>query len=566
MRLWLGFDSYLPSMKTNQLFAVGIAATLLGACGDPSDANRVDRVFTNATLVTPDSTVEGYSIATVSGRISDFHKGADFPWTAGDTTDLKGAYLYAGFIDAHAHFVGYAKGLQSVDLMGTTSWDEVIERTENFVAGHPDFTFITGRGWDQNDWDSSGEFPTNDLLNKAFPDIPVVLTRVDGHAVIANNAALALAHITAETKVDGGSVILKDGTPTGVLIDNASELIEIPEVSNDQLASALAQAEANCFAVGLTTIDDAGLSHPMIEFLDSLQQAEILKMRFYAMVSDDPRWIAHYINHGPYKTDRMNVRSFKFYGDGALGSRGACLRLPYHDAPHENGFMLSDIEHFRKSAKLLAGIGFQMNTHAIGDSANLAILDIYESVLKRDTTDRRWRIEHAQVLSEDDLDRFKKIGVIPSVQPTHATSDMYWAEDRLGPDRIENAYAYGRMVELGNKPPLGTDFPVEDIDPLNTFYAAAVRKDHKGYPEGGFQMRDAMTREDALRGMTIWAAYSNFEEKEKGSLERGKFADFTILDTDLIHCPEDDILDTQVLLTVVNGEVVYKNEEFDSYE
>ncbi len=565
MKLWFVRDVYLQTMKTNTLLWASSLLALAISCSEAEDASKVDRVFTNGILVTPDSTVEGYSIAVMDGKIIDFRKGENATWS-GEQVDLKGAYVYAGFIDAHAHFVGYAKGLQSVDLIGTTSWNEVVERTRTFADENPSFNFITGRGWDQNDWGDQTDFPNNQVLNELFPNIPVVLTRVDGHAVIANDAALALGGIHAGITVDGGSVIIENGKPTGVLIDNASSLIQYPEISNQQLADALMEAEGNCFAVGLTTLDDAGLSQPMIAFIDSLQQNDLLKMRIYAMVSDDPRWIAHYINHGKYKTDRLNVRSFKFYGDGALGSRGACLRLPYHDAPDENGFMLSKIEHFRESAKLLAGIGFQMNTHAIGDSANLAILDVYESVLKGDTVNRRWRIEHAQVLSEEDLFRFSKLNVIPSVQPTHATSDMYWAEDRLGADRLEHAYAYGRMVNLGNVVPLGTDFPVEHISPIFTFYAAVARKDHSGFPEGGFQSRDAMTREDALRGMTIWAAYSNFEENEKGSLKPGKFADFTILDTDLIHCPEDEILDAQVLLTVVNGEVVYTNEEFSNYE
>lgn len=561
-------------MKRAYILTCLAMAVALTACDSgPSDNNRKQYVFTNATLVTPDSTVEGYSIATMAGKISDFHKGSDFPWVANDTIDLNGSYLYAGFIDAHAHFVGYAKGLQSVNLMGTNSWEEVISRTKLFVETHPNFNFITGRGWDQNDWGEGSEFPTNQALNDAFPNLPVVLTRIDGHAVIANDAALQLANITAETTVDGGLVLIDEGRPTGVLIDNATSLIQIPEISNSQLANALLQAEQNCFAVGLTTIDDAGLSKPMIDFIDSLQGAEMLKMRLYAMVSDHPDWLDYYLSNGPYKTDRLNVRSFKFYGDGALGSRGACLRQPYHDDSDNYGLILSTEEHFRESARKLAAAGFQMNTHAIGDSANHLILDIYNDALSEvarnmDYTRNpfRWRIEHAQVVSPEDLSRFTAYGIIPSVQPTHATSDMYWADERLGEDRIHHAYAYQDLLDNSDALPLGTDFPVEDIDPLNTFYAAVVRKDHEGYPDDGFQMENALSREDALRGMTIWAAYSNFEEDEKGSIERGKWADFTILDTDLLHCSEEEILQAKVLFTVIGGEVVYTNEQMHSHE
>lgn len=561
-------------MKRIPFTAVLLVLVLISSCAEkPSDNNRVQRIFTNATLVTPDSVVENYSIAVIANKISDFHKGDDYPWSSNEVIDLEGAYLYAGFIDAHAHFVGYAKGLQSVDLMGTTSWKEVVDRTQSFVTVHPEFNYITGRGWDQNDWGEGSEFPTNDALNEAFPNLPVVLTRIDGHAVIANDVALQLANISAETKVDGGLVLVENGKPTGVLIDNATSLIQIPGFSDSQLASALLQAEQNCFAVGLTTIDDAGLSKPMIDFIDTLQQANLLKMRIYAMVSDHPDWLAYYIENGPYKTDRLNVRSFKFYGDGALGSRGACLRDPYHDDSDNYGLILSTEEHFRESAKLLAENGFQMNTHAIGDSANHLILDIYidaigEVASNMDYTGNpfRWRIEHAQVVSPEDLERFSTYGIIPSVQPTHATSDMYWADDRLGEERIHHAYAYRDLLRVSDALPLGTDFPVEEIDPLNTFYAAVVRKDHEGYPEGGFQMENSLSREDALRGMTIWAAYSNFEEDEKGSLERGKWADFTILDTDLLHCAEEEILQAKVLFTVIGGEVVYKNDKMHSHE
>lgn len=546
-------------------FLAGLTV-LFSSCSSP-EKTQVDQLFTHAVLVTPDSTVTNYTVAVTDGRIVGMSHQEQTPWHSDDTLNLNGAFLYAGFIDAHAHFVGYAKGLQSVDLRGTKSWEEVVERTVAFAEANPHITYITGRGWDQNDWSIDKLMPKNTKLNVAFPNTPVVLTRIDGHAVIANQAALDLDSIGPWTTVEGGEVIRNFGYLTGVLIDNATELLQIPEASNAQLAEGLLMAQENCFAVGLTTIDDAGLSKPMIEFIDSLQRANQLKMRIYAMVSDDPRWMEHYLENGFYQTDRLNVRSFKFYGDGALGSRGACLREPYHDEPGYFGLMLSSEDHFRESAQKLAEAGFQMNTHAIGDSANHLLLEIYWDTFNaynegRETkkSDFRWRIEHAQVVSENDFEKFDQPYIIPSIQPTHATSDMYWAERRLGPERVKNAYAYRELLNPAGWVALGTDFPVEEIDPLNTFYAAVVRKDHAGFPEGGFQMENALSREDALRGMTIWAAISNFEEKDKGSIELGKWADFTILDTDLLSCPEDDILRARVLYTVVNGEVVYKND------
>ncbi|NVK27906.1 MAG: amidohydrolase [Flavobacteriia bacterium] len=544
-----------------------IGITLVVSSCSKQRKTHVDQLFTNATLITPDSTVSNYSIAVSEGRIVGLSHEVESRWESTDTVDLNGAYLYAGFIDAHAHFVGYAKGLQSVDLRGTKSWEEVVQRTIEFAEANPHITYITGRGWDQNDWSIDKRMPMNTKLNIAFPNTPVVLTRIDGHAVMANQAALDLDSVDFSTTVEGGEVRKNFGHLTGLLIDNATSLLKIPETSNAQLAEGLMMAQENCFAVGLTTIDDAGLSKPMIEFIDSLQQANLLKMRIYAMVSDDPRWMNYYLKNGFYQTDRLNVRSFKFYGDGALGSRGACLRQPYHDEPHYYGLMLSSEEHFRESAKKLADAGFQMNTHAIGDSANHLLLQIYWDTFneynegrEEEKKDFRWRIEHAQVVSERDFEKFDQPYIIPSIQPTHATSDMYWAERRLGPERVKNAYAYRELLNPAGWVALGTDFPVEEIDPLNTFYAAVVRKDHEGYPEGGFQMENALSRKDALRGMTIWAAISNFEEEDKGSIELGKWADFTILDTDLLTCPEEDILRARVLYTVINGEVVYKND------
>ena len=391
-----------------------------------------------------------------------------------------------------------------------------------------------------------------------FP-FPVLLTRIDGHAAIANREALRMAGITKDTKVEGGEVILKEGYPTGVLIDNAIDLVssKIPAQTKEQFKDALKKAEQNCFAVGLTTIDDCGLDFETIEGIKTMQDAGELKMRLYIMFSDKEENFDYAEKKGMIKTNRLNVRAFKVYGDGALGSRGACLLQPYSDKPGHSGFLLSKPEHFDSVAQWLSQKGFQMCTHAIGDSGNRIILTIYAKYLKG-KNDLRWRIEHAQVVNQNDFNLFGANSIIPSVQPTHATSDMYWAGDRLGSERVKGAYAYKQLLQQNGWIALGTDFPVEDISPFKTFYAAVVRKDAKGWPDAGYQMENALTREEALKGMTIWAARSNFEEKEKGSLEAGKLADFVILDKDIMKTPDSELLQVNVLNTFVGGEKVYE--------
>jgi len=472
--------------------------------------------------------------------------------------DAGGHYIYPGFIDAHAHFAGYAQGLQTANLYGTKSWDEVVETLKTFASSHPE-GWLTGRGWDQNDW-AIKNFPNNDKLNELFPDRPVVLERVDGHAVIANKKALDIAGIAPGDKIEGGSIEVINGKLTGILIDNATDLVsrKEPEPSAEEAKKALLQAQANCFAVGLTTIDDCGLDFGAMEFIDKMQKSGELKMRLYVMLSDKAENFEYLFRKGKIKTDRLNVRSFKVYADGALGSRGACLLHPYSDKPEWSGFLLSSQKHFDSVANIIYKHGFQMCTHAIGDSGNRTILKIYSKYLKG-KNDMRWRIEHAQVVNKNDFHLFGDYSIVPSVQPTHATSDMYWAGDRLGKERVKGAYAYNDLLKQNKWIPLGTDFPVEDISPIKTFYAAVVRKDAKGWPEGGYQKENALSRQNTLRGMTIWAARSNFEEKEKGSIEKGKFADFVILDTDLMKVNEKDILKAKVLMTYVNGEKVYEN-------
>jgi len=478
-------------------------------------------------------------------------------YEASETLDAEGKPVYPGFIDAHCHFLGYGLTLSRADLVGTKSLEDVIRRVVEFRKAHPDDEWIIGRGWDQNDWDVS-EFPDNSELDRLFPDIPVYLRRIDGHAALVNTEALKRAGISPDTKVEGGLVETRNGRLTGILIDNAVDLVArvVPGATRKQQIEALLEAQKKCFAVGLTTLDDAGLDPENIQLIDSLHKSGSLKIRVYAMVSASEDNLDFYLERGPYKTERLNVRCFKFYADGALGSRGALLLEPYSDEPGHFGFLVSQFEYLRRNAERIANSPFQMATHCIGDSANRLMLDIYGSVLK-ETNDRRWRIEHVQVVAPEDFKKFRLYNIIPSVQPIHATSDMYWARDRLGPVRIKYAYAYQDLLKQIGMLACGSDFPVESINPLLGFYAAVSRRDLNGYPESGFQMENALSREYALKGMTIWAAYSNFEEKEKGSIEVGKFADLVILDNDIMTIPLSHIPSVKVVHTFVNGEKVY---------
>ena len=472
-------------------------------------------------------------------------------YTADTIIDLNQKTVVPGFIDAHCHFLGLGFNQYAVNLVGTKSFEDVVKRVLDFQNEY-NLEYIIGRGWDQNDWDEK-EFPDNVLLSKLYPDTPIALTRIDGHAILCNDAALRLGNVTADTKIEGGEVVLKNGKPSGVLIDNAENLVMDfwPKPTRNDKINALLAAQDLCFDYGLTTVDDAGLDKESIEIIDSLQQAGVLKMRIYAMVSASKEHLDYYLNKGILKTEKLNVRSFKYYADGALGSRGALLRKPYSDKPDHLGLLVTDLETFEAAAQRIADSEFQMNTHAIGDSANHSVLQTYSKMLQGQPN-RRWRIEHAQVVSPEDFEMYKNI--LPSIQPTHATSDMYWAEDRLGSQRVKGAYAYKQLLEAYGKVALGTDFPVEQVSPFLTFYAAVSRQDLAHYPEGGYQMENALSREETLKGMTIWAAYSNFEEDEKGSIEIGKFADFIILEKDIMTVNINEIPNIKVEQTFVGGE------------
>ncbi len=535
---------------------------LLLFCIGCKSSNQVDTIVHNGVVYTVDkafSTVQAFAVS--DGKIVATGTNEEIldNYSAKEKVDAGGRAVFPGFIDAHSHFLGYGQSLFAVDLFGTKSWEEVVLRVQKFASEHPKEAWIVGRGWDQNKWPGKA-FASNERLNELFPDKPVFLTRVDGHAAMANQKALDLAGIKPGQTLTGGEIETKNGRLTGLLVDNAKGLVgaRLPAATINDYVKWLTAAQDNCFAVGLTTVTDCGLMYNDVEAIDGLQKEGKISMRMYIMLSDDPANFDKYLPKGPYKTDQMFVKGFKVYADGALGSRGACLLKPYADRPDSHGFLLRTRSHYDSIARLLAPTEFQMCTHAIGDSANREILNIYNRVLNG-ANDKRWRIEHAQVINWNDFSLFSKSTIVPSVQPTHATSDMYWAEERIGAERITGAYAYKQLLMQNGWLPLGTDFPVEDISTFKTFFAAVARKDDKGFPAKGFQPENALTREQAIRGMTIWAAKAGFLEKECGSIEKGKNADFTILGSDLMTVPEDKILQTRVISTYLAGNKVFGN-------
>ena len=545
-------------MKYILRLALLAAIVQLTAC---SNMEESDLIITNARIYTVDKSFSiAGAMAIKEGKILAVGNSDEIEskYETQRVYDLDGKPVYPGFIDAHCHFLGYGTGLlRRADLVGTASFEEVIEKVKAHHEKFPEAFWIEGRGWDQNDWEIK-EFPAKEKLDEAFPDNPVYLTRIDGHAALANSKALELAGIDAKTKVEGGDVILKKGKPTGILIDNAMTLVSsiIPDPSDEELASVLKAAQENCFAVGLTGVHDAGLGTREIRVIDSLQKSGELQMPMYVMLTPTKENVSTYVENGPYATDRLNVRSVKLYADGALGSRGAKMIEDYSDDPGNTGLVLTSPDSIREICNIALANGYQVCTHAIGDSANRLMLELYEEFLKG-KNDKRWRIEHVQIIAPEDFNHFGKYDIVPSAQPTHATSDMYWAEDRVGTERIKGAYAYSDLLDQTRWIPLGTDFPIESINPIYTFYAAVVRKDHKGWPENGFNPENALTRKEALRGMTIWAAKAAFEENEKGSLEPGKYADFVVMEKDIMEIPGEALFDVKVVKTFLRGEEVF---------
>ncbi|MCP2597893.1 amidohydrolase, partial [Candidatus Aminicenantes bacterium AC-335-L06] len=481
--------------------------------------------------------------------------------------DLTGKTVVPGFIDAHIHFLGLGNTKRILNLVGTTSKEEIVKLVKNRILKEGEGKWILGRGWDQNDWPIK-EFPTRWDLDSVSPKNPVVLRRIDGHALWVNSLVLKKAGITKQTPDPKGGKILRDpetGKPTGVLIDEAMSLVKkiMPSPTYEEKKEMAILASKECSSLGLTTVHDAGVDLETIKIYKELINENKLTVRLYVMLGWPGDAIDEYFKKGPeigYGNNFLTVRSIKMFSDGALGSRGAALFEPYNDDPTNTGLITFDPDEALEVMKKALKKGFQVCVHAIGDRANRLTLDLFEKAFKTvsQTKNHRFRIEHAQVLTEEDIPRFAKLNVIPSMQPTHATSDMYWAVDRLGSERAKYAYAWKSLINTGVRIAGGSDAPVENANPLWGIYAACTRQDHKGWPKGGWYPEQRVTRYEALKMFTIDAAYAGFEEKIKGSIEEGKLADIVILSKNLLSIPAKEILNTHVEMTIVGGKIVYQ--------
>lgn len=479
--------------------------------------------------------------------------------------DVGQATVVPGLIDAHGHVAGLGFEQMQARLAGATSLQEALQRLEVFAAEQPD-GWLLGRGWDQNLWPGQ-QFPTAADLDALFPDRPVWLRRVDGHAGWANSAAMALVErdLGGDWHPDGGRIMRDDqGQPTGIFIDAAMDLVGAAMPPGDAALTtrALELGMASAVAHGLTGVHDAGVSLRQLESYRALADAGRMPLRVYAMADGDSAALARLCEAGLYEhgDGRLQMRAVKLFSDGALGSRGAALLEDYSDEHGNRGLLLLTPEQLGDVVTRARDCGVQVATHAIGDHGNRVVLDAYADALGGDGEALRWRIEHAQILEPHDLPRLAGLGVVASMQPTHATSDMPWAEDRIGPERVLGAYAWRQLRDSGARLALGSDFPVESVDPRLGLYSAVTRADANGQPAGGWHPQEKLTAFEALRGFTLGAAWAGFAEDEVGSLAPGKRADFVVLAEDPLAIDPEGLDDLTVLSTWVDGEAVYRLE------
>lgn len=536
----------------NKYFILALITFLLASCGFKSQ--KADLIIHNAKIYSVDENFSVHKAMAIAGD-SILEIGAEreiLNKYSGKQLDLMGAVVYPGFIDAHSHLLGYGLFESALKLKDLKSEDELVEKLKAFVAAN-DREFYTGRGWDQSEWPDK-KWPSRKNIDAISPNKPVLLMRVDGHSALANAKALEIAGINKDTKIEGGYIDFENG----ILKENAIDYVvnKMPEPSSEDNKNGIKLGADNCFKVGLTTVCDAGLNPKQLSSYKELNASNKLGIRVYAMADPSPENLEAYRNNGLINDDFFKLYSLKVYGDGSLGSRSAALLNDYHDDEGNNGILTTSPDSLKELASICADLGIQMNTHCIGDRALQETFKAYISALQPNN-DNRWRIEHVQVVDSADLATFREYGIVPSVQPTHATSDSKWAANRLGEDRLGLSYAYKTLSEQLGWIALGTDFPVEDIDPLATFYSAVFREDIGGKMKKPFLPEQALSKEQALKGITIWAALSMKMEKEVGSLEKGKKADFVVLNIDLLKAEKEDIKNAQVLKTFIGGEMVH---------
>lgn len=530
---------------------------------------QADLVVTNAHIYTSDvNRPVAEALAVRGGRIAFVGSNRGALALAGPRTerlDLSGKTVITGMVDAHAHLLGLGQALRTVDLVGTRSYDEVIARVVERAKTARPGEWIRGRGWDQNDW-ADTRFPTHAALSRAVPNNPVYLTRVDGHAALVNARALELAQVTAATPDPTGGRFIRDSAnnPTGVLVDAAQGIVGrvVPAPSRAELREQTLAAIAEANRWGLTGIHDAGVAPEGIAVYEELAKEGRYSLRNYVMVRSSDSVLDEVLQRGPQKAlydGRLWIRAIKLVADGALGSRGAALLEPYSDDPGNIGLITTPPERIRSVAVRALKAGFQVNVHAIGDRANRLVLDQFEAAFREvPTADHRFRIEHAQILRYQDIPRFAELDVIPSMQGSHQTSDMYWVPNRLGWARAQGAYAWRSLLNTGVVIPNGSDFPVEAVNPLISFHSFFTRQDADNFPPGGWMPEQRTTREEALLSITLWPAYAAFMENESGSLTIGKYADFVVLDRDIMTIAPEEVLGTRVLMTVLGGRAVYR--------
>ena len=539
------------------LFLLFIILSFLASC---MKGQKVDLIVHNAKIHVMDDANSVYDAMAISdGKVIEVGPERQIlnKYRSEEDIDALGKDVYPGLTDAHGHLLMYANQKLGVDLSGAKSMDEVIYRCEKYYAKSSN-KFIVGGGWDQSLW-SNDSMPNNIQLSKVFKNIPVCLYRVDGHAALVNDYLFKKAKIQS-ANVDGGEVKMDNGVPTGLLLDNAMNFISklLPAYPSSQVKKAISEIQEELFQYGITGTHEAGIDFKHIQLFKSMISSGQLKLELYAMLMNSPENRAFAMKNGPYRYRNLSIRSFKVFADGSLGSRGALLKKPYTDDHRSHGLLLTSVNEMRNVAQFCLKNGYQMNTHGIGDSANALILEIYKNAFKRNP-DHRFRIEHSQVIDPSDFAKFSEYAVFPSVQPTHATSDQRWAEKRIGKERLVGAYAYKTLLSQYGMLAIGTDFPVESTNPFFTIHAAVQRKNPSNEPLNGFLAKEALSLEEVLRGMTIWAAFSSFQERELGSLEKGKKANFVIFHKPLESNPS--FVQNYAWMTFIRGKKVFALDE-----